>query len=63
MDELEALNLTSSYIRRKQWEAQETAAAIWTLLAQAMESGNSGKAQRQRVGPKAFLRAAGAQIH
>ncbi len=47
----------NAYVRRKQWEAEQTAMAVWNLLGKAM-----GKRAGEQVAPGDFLRMTGQKL-
>lgn len=43
--------LMAAYVRRKRWEAEQQAAAIWNMFGTAMAKGGTGSVGK-RAGPR-----------
>lgn len=43
MDPLDSAMMMAAYVRRKQWEAERMAEAIWSVLGKAMNGGRRGR--------------------
>jgi len=51
MSELDVGRMVDAYVRRKRWEAMETAVAIWSVIGEAIQ-GQKGQSTRSTSTPK-----------